>query len=168
MLTQIAQQHAISFEGSPGGKWPEGRLERKASFAKQLDDLQEISARGVLGEFFKHVVIHGFDSAGDEEASRLAQFRQQVAVLQQVLNFDGYVISELREFAVECFHEWKRVANAIKEIRIAERNVLRARDHLLADIREHDFAVYNAKHSIVNRHNRTMAAKVFATATRFR
>src|SRR2546429_6511124 len=56
---------------------------------------------------------------------------------------------------------------AIEKIRIAEGNVLRAGHHLLANVREHNFTIHYPEHSLVNRHNRAMAAQMLASAARF-
>src|SRR5215471_18563037 len=89
-------------------------------------------------------------------------------MLEQVLDFDGDVKSELREFAMQRFCEHYRVPNAIEKIRIAEGDVLRPRRHLLANVFEHDFAVHYAKDAVVDGYNRTVTAKVLASPARFR
>src|SRR5438046_2701229 len=45
--------------------------------------------------------------------------------------------------------------------------VLRAGHHLLANVREHNFTIHYPEHSLVNRHNRAMAAQMLASAARF-
>jgi hypothetical protein len=65
------------------------------------------------------------------------------------------------------FYQWNRVAHTIKEIRVAERDVLRTGGDLLANIREHNFAINDAKDAFVHRHNGAMAAKMLATAAGF-
>ena len=65
------------------------------------------------------------------------------------------------------FDNRKRVRRAIEKIRIAERDVLRARRHLPANIFEHDVALDHAKRAVVHRHDRAMPAKMLASARRF-
>ena len=66
------------------------------------------------------------------------------------------------------FHQRNGVSHSIEEIRIAKRDVLRARGHLLPDIRKHDLPVDDAENTVVYRHNRTMPAQMLAAAARFR
>ena len=56
---------------------------------------------------------------------------------------------------------------AVEKIGIAESHVRRARGDLLANIVEHDVALHHAKLALINRHDRTMAAQMFAAAAGF-
>src|SRR5437868_7314 len=64
--------------------------------------------------------------------------------------------------------QFHRVTNAVKEIRIAEGDVLRPRGHLAPNVFEHHVAVDDSKHSLVNRYDWAMPAKMLASAARFR
>ncbi len=66
------------------------------------------------------------------------------------------------------FDERNGMPNSIEKIWIAERDVLRASCHLLPNVRENHFPVHDAKNAIVYRHNRAMAAEMFAPAAGFR
>ena len=59
------------------------------------------------------------------------------------------------------------MTDTIEEVRIAKGDVLSAGGNLLADIREHDFAIDDAKDAVVYRNDRAMAAKMLAAAARF-
>ena len=75
-----------------------------------------------------------------------------------MLDFYGDVVRHIGKFAVKFFHQWYGVANPIEEIRVAERNVLRAACHLTPDILHDNFPRYHAKHSVIDRHNRAVSA----------
>ncbi len=64
-------------------------------------------------------------------------------------------------------HNRKRMRRTVEKIGIAERDVLRARGDLLADVFQHDVAFDHAKRAVVNRHNRAMAAQMLAAARGF-
>ena len=87
---------------------------------------------------------------------------------QQVLDLDGDVVAELREFAVQRLDDGQRVRRPIEEIGIAEGDVLGARIDLAANVFQHDVALHDAENSVVDGHNGAMAAKVFAAAAGFR
>src|SRR5215467_7035750 len=82
-----------------------------------------------------------------------------------MLDFDGYVVGNVWKFAVKCFDKVHCMTNSIKEVRVSEGNMLCPGGELLSNIREHHFAIYNAKHSFVYGHDRTMATEVLAAAT---
>jgi hypothetical protein len=65
-------------------------------------------------------------------------------------------------------HQCDGVADAVEEIGIAKRDMLRARRHLAANILQHDVALHDAELPLVDRHNRTMPAQVLAAAAGFR
>src|ERR1700758_4442483 len=88
-------------------------------------------------------------------------------MLEKVFDLDGDVVSKMRKLAVQRFQKHHRVPDAIEKIRITERDVLRARRHLLANVFEHNFAVHYAENAVVNGDDRTMSAAVLTTATRF-
>src|SRR4030095_16787009 len=88
-------------------------------------------------------------------------------MLQQMLNLDGYVVGKLRELRMQLVHDTRGVGNAIKKIRIAESDVPRAGCNLLADISEYNIARKHTELAGINRHDRTMTAKMFAAARRF-
>ena len=88
-------------------------------------------------------------------------------VIQQMLNLDRRVITKCWEFAVHLLHNRQRVRWTIKEVRIAETDVLRANCNLAANIFQHNFALHDAECSVINGNNRTMSAEMFASAARF-
>src|SRR5580693_3044376 len=88
-------------------------------------------------------------------------------MLQQMLDLDRCVVGELREFAMQLFNERYRVAYTIKKIGVAKGDVLRAGGDLLADIREDDFAIDDAKDPVVHRHDRAVPTEMLAASARF-
>ena len=121
-----------------------------------------------LLQFPQNIVVQRLDGGNDEQASGLSQRLQQFDILQKMLHFDRHVIRERGEFAMQRFHKRNGVSNSIEEIRIAKRDVLRARSHLLANIRKHHLPADDAENTVVYRHNRTMPAQMLAAAARFR
>src|SRR5487761_1780974 len=89
-------------------------------------------------------------------------------MLEQMLDFDGRIIGESRKFLMQGFDKRNGMSDAVKKIRIAERDVLGAGGHLLANISENHVALDHAKNSVIDRHNGAMAAQMFAAAARFR
>ena len=69
---------------------------------------------------------------------------------------------------MERLDELERVADAVEEVRIAERDVPRAGGDLPPHVFQHDVALNHAKAPAVDRHDRTMPAQVFAAAACFR
>ena len=84
-----------------------------------------------------------------------------------MLDLDGGVIGHLRKFGVQCLHQPLGMRRAIEKIRIAERNMLRAGRHLLADVGHHHLHRQDAELALVHRHHRAMAAQMFAAARAF-
>ena len=85
-----------------------------------------------------------------------------------MLDLDGDVVGEAREFAVQRLDDRQSVGRAIEEIGIAKGDVLGAGVDLAADVFEHDVALHDAENAVVNRHDRTMAAEMLAAAAGFR
>src|SRR6266403_3239561 len=87
-------------------------------------------------------------------------------MLPQVFDLDRYVVAELGKLSMHRLDNRKRVRWPIEEIRIAERDVPRARSNLLLDICKSEFAFDHAKRDVVHRHNRAVPAKMLAPARR--
>src|SRR5882762_822796 len=87
-------------------------------------------------------------------------------MLPQVFDLDRYVVAELGKLLMHRLDNRERVRWPIEEIRIAERDVPRARSNLLADIRKNNVAFDHAKRAVIHRHDRAMPAKMFAAARR--
>src|SRR5216684_428151 len=66
------------------------------------------------------------------------------------------------------FRKFHGVADAVKEVWIAEGDVLRPGGHLAANVFEHHVLADNSEDSFVNRHDGAMAAEMLAAAARFR
>ncbi len=116
----------------------------------------------------KHGIIDGFDRTDYKKAASIAKGTQVLPILEQVFDLNGHVVSYGRKLAVKCFHEFHGVTYAVKEIRIAEGDVLRPGGHLAANIFEYHIPTDNSKQSLVNRHDWAMTAKMLAAAACFR
>src|SRR5580658_9734284 len=90
------------------------------------------------------------------------------AMLQQMFDLDRRVVRNTWKFLVKRFDNRQRMPDAVEKIRIAESDMRRARCHLPPNILEHDLARYNPEHSVIDRDNRAMAAKMFASSARLR
>ena len=93
---KIVEQVAIPGERHPGMECHERRHECHARGAAQRDRVDEVAARVALRQPAERGVVHRFHRAGHEQASGVAQRPQQIAVLQQMLHFDGDVVGDLR------------------------------------------------------------------------
>src|ERR1700682_2795721 len=89
-------------------------------------------------------------------------------VLSQMLYFYGDVIGHVREFAVKFFDERNGVAYAIKKVRVAERDMLRTRGYLMANVLKYNFSRHDPENAVVYRHDGAMAAQMLASAAGFR
>jgi hypothetical protein len=85
-----------------------------------------------------------------------------------MLDFNRHVIGNCRKFPMKFFDKFHGMTNAVEKIGIAERNMLRARGHLAANVFHHYIAAHDAKHALVNRNDGTMPAKMLAAAAGFR
>ena len=88
-------------------------------------------------------------------------------MFQQMLDFYGRVVGDLRKFGVQRFDDAHGVRGAVEEIGIAEGDVARAVRDLLADIVENDVALHDAELALIDGHDRTVAAQMFAAAAGF-
>ena len=121
----------------------------------------------ILFELQEHRIIERFDGAGDQDASGIAQKPQQTAMPEQVLDFDGRVVSDLRKFGVQRFDNFGGMRRAVEEIRIAEGDVARAAGDLAANVFEYDVALDDPKLAAINRNDGTVPAQMFAAAAGF-
>src|SRR5207253_8507704 len=146
----------------------ESRMKRQAEFAERLHDAEKILARVSLVEELQHRIIQRFDRTDHKKTARIAKRGQVLLIFEQVLYRDGHVVCHGRKFPMKYLRQFHRVTNAVKEIRIAEGDVLRPRGHLAPNVFEHHVAVDDSKHSLVNRYDWAMPAKMLASAARFR
>src|SRR5947209_18310177 len=71
-------------------------------------------------------------------------------------------------FAMKRAHDLHGMRGAIEEIRVAERNMLRAGRHLAAYIFENDVTLHDAKCASIHRDHGTVTAQVLASTARLR
>jgi hypothetical protein len=86
----------------------------------------------------QHLVVNGFDGAGDEQTSRLRQHWEERRVFQDVFDLDRGVVGDAGKLLREVLDNATRVRGPVEKIGIAEGDVLGAGRNLLADIRKHD------------------------------
>src|SRR6202034_2817815 len=103
---------------------------------------------------------------GYEQTSRLAQSTEQVAMFEEMLDFNGRVVSDRGKFGVQRLHDAHRVRGTVQKIRIAESHMACALRDLLADIVEHDVALNYAELALIHGHDGAVAAQMFAAAAR--
>src|SRR5262249_27391785 len=166
-VTQDDKQVQVSVHRSPRREGNERRMQGQPKFAESADHREEIGARVAFVEVVEDRIINGFDCADDEQTPCVAKARKMFVVFAQVFNFDGDVVSDAWKFAMEFVDQLERVTNAIEEVGIAEGNVSSARLNLLTDVGHHHVATHYAKDPFVDWNDRTVAAEMFATATRF-
>ena len=85
---------------------------------------------------------------------------------QQVLDLDGDVVGEAREFAVERLDDGQAWAGPLKKSG-SPKVMCSAPAYLAANVLEHHVARHDAKDAVIDRHNRTMAAEMLAAAAGF-
>src|SRR5579862_1178695 len=88
-------------------------------------------------------------------------------MLSQVLDLDGGVVGETRKLLMQCLHDAHGVRGAVEKIRIAERDMLGSRPHLLPDVLDHHLGLNDPKRASIDRYDRTMPAQMFASPTGF-
>src|SRR5262245_60333567 len=129
-----------------------------------MNDRLEVGARVPFGERLEDLVVHGLHGARYERAAGFNEHWQRVLVLQQVLDLDRHVEGDVREFAPEAGKHRGGVADAVEEIRVAERDMPRARGNLRAYVGHHDLHGDDAEAAVVDRNDRTVTAAMLAAA----
>src|ERR1051326_1013548 len=109
-------------------------------------------------------VVDGLYGADDEEAAGVAEVGDVLLILAEVLDFDGDVVRDAREFAMKSVDKFEGMLDTVEKIRITERDVLGAGRDLLAYVGEDYVAVYDAEDAFINRHDRAMTAEMLAAA----
>jgi hypothetical protein len=104
----------------------------------------------------------------DEQTAGIAQFVEMLGLAEQVLDFDGDVVTEPREFAVERLDNGQAVGWTIEKVGIAEGDVLSPGFDLTANIFEHYVALHDPEIAVIDRHDRTMPAEMLTAAARLR
>ena len=142
----------------------EGRRQMHAGVPAERDGRDEIGTRMTLAQTLQHDRIDRFHRARHEEASGVAQQRNHLRVLQQMLDLDRHVVADPRTFPRESFDDTACVRRAVEEIRISKRDVLGAGRDLCPHVFEHHVDRDRAKRAAVHRHDRAMTAQVLAAA----
>src|SRR6266404_6313392 len=158
LLLQHVEQVEIALHSRPWGKRHKCRMKGHAKFAESLDDVQKILACVAFVEEFQNGIVYRLNRADDEETAGIAKRGEMLLIFAQVLDLDRYVVGELREFPVEFLNEFDGMTDAVEEVRIAERDMLRAGSRLAANVFENNIAADDSKDTFVYRHDRTMPA----------
>ena len=161
------EQRAVRLEGGPWSEGDECRREGQAGLAAQRHRALESRSRVPLLELVQHVIVYGLDGARDERAARVAQNGQRVSVGEQMLDLDRDVVRDLRKLRMERARDGNGVADAVEEVRVAERDVSGARGDLPSDVRHDDLRGHYPEAPVVDGHNRAVTAAVLAAAARF-
>ena len=89
-------------------------------------------------------------------------------MLEQVFDLDRDVVGQRRMGTMQAVRDTHRVRGPVEEIRVAKRDVLGAGGHLRIHVSQHDVLLHDPKLTVVNRHDRAVAAEMPAPAARFR
>jgi hypothetical protein len=143
-------------------------MKRHAQRTKRPHDMQKILACVALIQCPEYGIIEIFHGADDKETTGLVELCQVRFVFSQVLDFYRDVVSYVGKLAVKSFDKLGRVANTVEKIRIAERDMLGARGHLVPDVLYNDVAADDSENAFINWDDGAMAAKMFAAAAGFR
>ena len=85
-----------------------------------------------------------------------------------MLDLNGHVVGELREFTVQGLDERNGVPDSVEKVWIAEGDMLGTGGNLLANVRQNDVAVDNAENAVVHGNDRAVTAEMLTAAARFR
>ena len=121
-----------------------------------------------LPEVAEHAVAQRLEGRDDEDAAESGDLAEKVPVAQQVLDLRGEVKRQLRELVVQGARDPKRVRRAIQEVRVAERDVPRARRGLPPDVFQHHVLRDREETAAVNGGDRAVQAAVLAAPARLR
>src|ERR1700720_1477529 len=83
---------------------------------------------------------------------------------QQMLHLDGHVVGQIGKLLMHSPDDTERMRRAVKEVRIPEGDMPRARRGLLANVPKNNLQRDDAKPAIVDGHHRTVPAQVLTTA----
>ncbi len=83
---------------------------------------------------------------------------------EQMLDLDGHVVADVGMPRRQALDHAARMCRAVEEIRVAERDVLRAGRDLLGDVGEHGLDRHDPHAALVDRHDRAVRAGMQAAA----
>src|SRR5947209_525233 len=115
-------------------------------------------------EALENGVIDRFNGADHNEAAGIAEMREVLLVFAKMLDLDGDVVGDRGKFAMKSVDYFEGMLDAVEEIGIAERDMLRAGSDLLANVGEDDVAVHDAEDTFIDWHDGAMTAEMFAAA----
>ncbi len=159
------QQLAVALQRRPRSEGDERRGKSESDRPGALDDALEVGARVSFLQEPEDVIVDRLDGGRDEGTMRIAQTRQRVGMFEQVLDLDRDVVRQLWKLGGEAFDDRGGVTDAVEEVRVAKRDVLRAGRSLGANVGHDDVDGDDAESPVVHRHDRTMAAAMLAAAT---
>src|SRR5262249_19575732 len=134
------QQIDVRVTRCPRRERHKGWLQRQSRIRTELQGAQKVGACVALVQLAKDFVIQRLDGTGDEEATRLDQLGESMAVTEQVFNLDGDIVGQLRKLRMQPIYNARGVSDPVEKVGIAKSNVLRTRSDLLANIGQNNLA----------------------------
>ena len=128
----------------------------------------EVGRGVVLAKAREDLVVDRLHRRGNEEAPRVAERREIRPPAEQVLDLDGGVEGEEGMLRVHRLHDPQGMGRTVEEVRITERDVLRAGRDLLPDVGEDHLARHHPEAPVVHRDDGAVAAEVLAAPARLR
>src|SRR5277367_3961946 len=113
-----------------------------------------------LRQTLQYSVVKRLHGARDEQTARSRQLRQDVAMLQQMLDLDRDVVRHRRKLRMKRLDDGERVSWTVQKIGVAESNMLSPGGDLLPDICQHHLSLHDAESPLIHRHDRAVPAQV--------
>ncbi len=147
-------------------KGHERRHDRQPRRTAERHRFEEVAAGMSLLEQGQNRIVDRFDGRRHEQAAGLAQARKQLAMPEQMFHLDRDVIGQRRVGGVQRLDNAERVRRPVEEIRVPERDVLRASGHLRGHIGEDDVGLHDTELTAIDRDHGAMPAQVTAPPAR--
>src|SRR5207249_6373484 len=155
----------VGVERGPRRERDPGGPERDASGPHGSEGGGDVGPRVALVEMGEHGIAQRLDGGDDEETAEGAKLRQVLALAEQVPDLRRDVEGDSRELTVKRARDVERVAGAVQEVGIAERDVSGAGVDELADIGHDDVAIDDEEAPAVHGRDRAVTAVMLAAAT---
>src|SRR5207247_10490062 len=116
---------------------------------------------------FNDRVAQRLNRRHNKNAACLRELRNQLSVREDVLDFCGEIKSYFRKLCVHPAGDAKRMPGSIQKIRIAKRDVPRARSYEPANVFKNNLLRYYEESSVVHWWDRAMRTDMQTPAARF-
>src|SRR5207245_837608 len=113
----------VGVERGPRRERDPGGPERDASGPHGSEGGGDVGPRVALVEMGEHGIAQRLDGGDDEETAEGAKLRQVLALAEQVLDLRRDIEGDRRELTVKRARDVERVAGAVQEVGLAERDV---------------------------------------------